>query len=263
MTAPAFWATPFSYTALTGVTDVNAIIAGIHTALTALAWTDASGVGTGPWTSPVRADGISWSITMARTSATRITWTMKDQAGLAVNTAAILQDIDATGTPVQIYAGPLHLCVNTARATNETAWFAVLDQAPNLMHVPRAQYVCFNGPRSSAGTYTSYAWEHFYSMAPGATTYSAKNGYGMIRVPATSSNHRITVAGTLVPVPAEYGDASSMLFWGRIPQAIAVCSTGLSVGSEVTVPIDTGVNAVFKVINNAVNAIQFLAFRKS
>jgi hypothetical protein len=266
MAIPVFWNTPFSYTELAGVTDVSTIIAGVHAAVTALGWTDESGLGTGPWKTPARADGIFFRIALARISATRLGWTMYDQAGLnvSINVSNYLQDIDAGGTPVQIYAGTLHLCVNTQRASQETFWCCVLDQTPDPMSYPRALYIHYTGPRTADGTLRNYQWSSVNMMEPGGTTYGTRGTLAITR--ANSGTYfRRTMSGTALFSPAEYGSYNNQngLLYGRIPMAIAIDKTGLNYGSEVTVPIDAGVNAVFKIVACMDMYNQYLAFRKS
>ena len=265
MAVPAFWATPFSYQELQAVTDVATVITALNAQLLALGWTDQSGTGAGPWKTPARADGVFFRIGAVRTSATRITWTMYDQAGLLVmgSGTADLQDIEATGCPVQIYAGTLHLAVNSQRATPEAAWFCVLDQTPDVINIPRAVYMCTQGPRTSDGTLRNYTWgSQCYSMPPGSTSYASQGPNGFANAPAGAC-YRKTAAGTALITSPGFGDYSKPVFWGRIPQCIAIDQTGLSFGSEVTAPIDAGVNAVFKVIGVPASFYQYIAFRKS
>jgi hypothetical protein len=265
MTVPSCWNTDFRYDSLVGVTDVSTIIAAVDTALRALGWTDTSGTHVGPWISPTRADGVFMKIGMTRTSATRITYALSDQSNINVfaGTGAYLQDIDAGGTPVQIYTGPLHFCVNSQRAAQETFWCGFLDQTPDPLAVPRALLLSFNGPRTSDGTLRSYTWKYVNAMVPGATSYAQKQI--AVERGASSQSYRRTVNNIALFAPAEFADSSTApyYFLGRLFQAVTIDSTGLSYGSEVTIPLDAGVTGVFKVVACAAEYQQFIAFRKS
>ena len=267
MAVPAFWATPFSYTELLAVTDVATAIAGIHTALIALGWTDDSGVGTGPWKTPARSDGAFFKIAMTRTSATRLSFMMYDQAGINVSAGtAYCMDVEVAGNPFQIYAGTMHLALNSARpAQHESAWFSMMDQTPEPLTFPQAYYRMYSGPRVGSSFY-NYGWNFTYCLYPGGTAYQQKQ-VAPLRMPGTTSTwQRRTVALTSLFSPAEFADSGNTppMFLGRIPQAIVVDdTTGIVAGSEVVVPIDAGVNATFKVLGLASWYQQRLAFRKS
>jgi hypothetical protein len=266
MAIPAFWNTAFRYLELQAVTDVNTIIAGINAELTALGWIDQGGAGTGPWKSPARADGVFFRIATARVSATRLSWTVYDQNGMVVtiNAANYLQDIDAGGCNVQIYSGTMHFCVNSQRATQEAFYAWVFDQSPDSLLYPRPMYGCSTGPRTSDGTLRNYNWASQNCMMPNEAQYYARSSYAVLRGTSTYYPQR-TLAGTALFHPAEFCNYNlgSGTFFGRIPMAITIDITGLAAGSEVTVPIDAGVNAVFKVVAPPGYGQQFLAFRKS
>ena len=267
MAVPAFWATPYSYTELLGVTDVATAITGIHTALVALGWTDLSGVGTGPWKTPARSDGVFFTVALTRTSATKLSFNMYDQAGINVSAGTTYSmDVDAGGCPFQIYAGSLHLALTAARpGGHESTWFAVMDQTPEAITLPQAYYRCYTGPRSGSSFY-AYGWNFSAALYPGTTAYAQKQVIPL-RMPGASSYYqRRTLALTSLFAPAEFADSSITppMFLGRIPQAIVIDdSTGIVAGAEVTVPIDAGVYGTFKVLGIASYQQQRLAFRKA
>jgi len=267
MAVPPFWNNDFYYVQVNSTADVAAVIAAIHTAVTAHGWTDESGGGTGPWRTPARADGIFFRVGITRISATRLAYVMYDQAGLLVTAGQIdyRQDIEAAGNLVDIFCGPLYLCVNSLRATNEPWFGCVLDQTPEPMYSPRAIYMHWDGPRTNAGTLTTYTWATIHTMRPCDSGYGQRTSMALLRS-VSSAYQRRTLALTALFSPAEFIDSGSTpaLFIGRIPQCIAIDSTGLSPGADVTVPIDAGVNATFRTIGISTSNInQLLAFRKS
>lgn len=267
MAVPAFWNTPYSYTEVAGVTDINGLIAAVHAALTApaLGWTDESGVGTGPWRTPTRADGVFFRVSLTRTSATRVTYQMYDQAGVNVmGTLNCCMDIDAGGTMMHIYAGTLHLAITSARAVHESNFFAVLDQTPEPINVPNALYIAYVGPRTSDGVLRNYGWNFSCRRDPGATAYNTGKQSAVQRMNGGGYRRR-TIGLTALFAPAEYCDSgiTPPTWLGRIPQSIVVDDAIFPIGSEITVPIDAGTNAVFKVLGCGVFSQQRIAFRKS
>lgn len=264
MAVPAFWNTPFSYTEIASGVDVGNIIAAVNTALVALSWTDESGVGTGPWRTPSRADGVFFRVSMTRVSATRWTWLMYDQSGVSITGAGnYQQDIEATGCTVIIFAGSMHLAVYCARPTPESCWMCVLDQTPEPINFPRAMYVIYTGPRTVDGTLRNYGWQFHRELSPTGTAY--QDSQRAIQRANGGQYHRRTMSLTNLFSPAEFGDsgATPSMFYGRAPQAILVDDALFLPGSEITVPIDAGTNAVFKVLGGASFAQQRIAFRKS
>jgi hypothetical protein len=261
MAVPVFWNTAFRYLEVLAVIDVNTIISNVSSELVAGGWSDASGVGTGPWTSPARADGIRWKITLARVSATRLQVTVHDQNGMQVTDSAVSHmDIEATGCSVQIFTGALHFCVNAARPTPECMWAGVLDQYPDSMLLPKPMYVSSNGARNSSGTWQSAGWDGARILRPSGTAYATMTA-GIVRIPPVSAR-RYTLAGTLLFSPAEYGDQTNYMFLGRLPMAITV-PDALAWGAEITVPLDANTTGVFKVVGPVSSQYQKMAFRKS
>ena len=270
MAVPNFLAgalnTDFRYLSTPGVVDVNTIISDLNTELTALGWTDTGGLGTGPWKSPTRADGVFIILTATRSAATRIIYVVNDPNGLQVNwpnaTGDCRQDIDVAGTEIRYYTGKFHVCVDSVRPTPECFWAAIMDHYPDALGNPSAVYMTSRGPRSAAGTLQGTCEEH-YGMpitASNYQVYATTASWLSTRQPTTTSVRWLAFGGGLMPIPEEFIRDSLMM--GRIPQALLV-DYGQAFGAEITVPIDTGVTGVFKVVGLP-SASQFrMMFRKA
>jgi hypothetical protein len=261
MAIPSFWNTPFRYLEVLAVVDVSTIIANVSNELVAAGWWDCSGIGTGPWTSPARADGVGMKIAMARISATRLQVQFYDGNGMLVsNSTHGYQDIDATGSPVHIYSGPFHFAVNTARATPECNWACVLDPWPEPINLPRPMVICGRGPRNNSGTWQNASWRDCRVLPPGGTAYGDYTS-GIMRVPPVNGR-QYTFSGTILYHPVEHGRATDSQFYGRVPQAILI-PDAVGWGGELTAPLDGSTNGVFKAVGTYVDYYQKLAFRKS
>ena len=268
MAVPDFLAgalnTDFRYFSRAGVTDVNTIISDLNTELIALGWTDASGVGTGPFKTPTRADGAFIVLTLARTSAVRLSLVVTDPAGMVVTPAAGLEvDIDAGGTEIRLYTGKFHVCIDSARVTPEAFYCAILDRSPEELALPRPIYVCSYGPRSNLGAITNQSWCSHYGIPVDGVAYAACNGtssWVVERGIVAAGLNRLTVSGALMPVPFEFGKDGWLM--GRMPQALII-DGGQVYGTEITVPLDTGVTGIFKVAGFSADASGKLMFRKA
>jgi hypothetical protein len=272
MAVPTFLAgslnTDFRYKSTANVTDVNTIISDLSGELVALGWTDASGVGTGPWTSPAVA-GATIKITASRISATRIAWVVNDQRGMLVNNDTdTRQDIDSSpGNEVRYFTNKFGCFVDSIRTVPECWGCGMLDNSPEAMGVPRVQHWATKGPRNNGGTLAGNTVENVYywDTQGSATSYSAANPAVNRRNPVLTTTVHTTLSGALLFVPYEhqYGSAAAGFLLGRVFQALMTDSAAGAFGSEFTVPIDTGVTGVFKVIGLATSQNWRVCARKS
>ena len=241
MAIPYFLDTYYDYDFIGGVTDVNTIITALNTQLVttppaASKWTDTGGTGVGPFRSPADTNGNYFTITLARVSATHLHFSMVDRYGLPVG-ANVPIDIDGGGTDVNIYSGPYHLAVSSELATPVAVWCGVLEQSPDPQGFPRPQWFM--------SVETNYYADRFYFKEIGASVYALQTvGQTCLRCP-DGSYEQYAVNGELKinPVEVIWGN----YVYGRFYQAIYV-DRGLDFADEVTVPIDTGVTGVFKII---------------
>lgn len=263
MAIPQFLSSEFRYKSTSSVTDVNTIISDLNSELTSLSdpWTDLGGTGVGPWRSPSRSDGAFIKITATRISATRIAWVVNDHNGMLVNNGTdTRQDIDTAGTTVCYYTGPFHVFVDSVRTTPECWWCAILDRYPGDLADPRPIYIASTGPRNNAGTLTGYDWQNIWLLREGSTSYTYSAYHAITRAPYTTAISRLTVAGSYLTVPFEV--AYDIYWYGRVPQSLIVDSS-LAFGTELTVPIDTGVTGTFKIVGLATSTYGRLAVRKA
>lgn len=263
MAVPVFLNTAYRYLSTLAVTDVNTIISDLNAELLALPdpWIDTLALGTGPWQSPTRADGAFIKITAARISATRISWIVNDHNGMLVDNATdTRQDIDAAGTEIRYFTGPFHVCVDSIRATPETWFCAILDRTPELLAAPRPLYVASQGPRSTGAVLGNQTWHAIWVLIYGGTAYGASINYVGIRAPVLINYDRMTVSGALMFVPFEIQEGD--FFHGRIPQCLLLDS-GQSFGTDLVVPLDTGVSGTFKVVGCTTAVQGRIAFRKA
>ena len=273
MSAPNYLSSYFRYKESVGVVDVNTIIADLRDELVTQPvapnqWTEPVA---GTFKSPDRADGIFFTVTVARVSATRISYVVRDQLGMLVNNMTTTQqDIDAGGTTVHYYTGPFHVCVTTERATPEAWMCGILDTTPDPLGKPRAMYFASRAPRDNTGA-SLIASEYFrvYLLLPGGTSYSSTANMITCSGGGASTWYRETVAGTKIYQPAEMNDGNQTgavaTFLGRIPQCVMVDGR-IAFASELTIPIDGANTGVFKVVGFATDVnsgVARLAFRKA
>jgi hypothetical protein len=271
MSAPHYLSSYYRHKESLAVTDVNTIIADLRDELVTQPiapnkWTEPVAL---TFQSPARADGIFLTITVARVSATRISYIVKDQSGMPVNNMTTTQqDIDAGGTTVHYFTGPFHVCVTTERATPEAWMCGVLDQTPDALGNPRAMYFASTGPRSNTGTLVAGAYFNVYLLTPGATSYATTSSMITCSGGQSSSWYRETVAGTKIYQPFEVNDGNGSavaMFLGRVFQCLMVDGR-IAFATDLTIPIDGANTGVFKVAGFATDlnsGSARLAFRKA
>jgi len=247
--------TAFRYLNTVGVTDVQTIINDLYAELvTNGGWTcTIGGIGSSPteFKSPARSDGAFFTINLTRTSATRLSWIIKDQYGILVNNQTTTkQDIDAGGSSIDYFTGPMHVCVNALRATPETMHCGMAEQSPEGSDsIPYAVIWAHRGPRNDAGTLAADRyWSNVFLRLNGATTYYASAINSIMRGRLTNARTRSqTIAGTWQFFPLEFLDYSNYTWMGRAAQCVLVDQSQFAAGAEVTVPLGGAATGVFKV----------------
>jgi hypothetical protein len=174
--------------------------------------------------------------------------------------AGTYQYIDAGGTEVRIYGNKFGVWVDSMRATPETWGGGILDQTPEALAVPKPTFWSTVGPRSAGGI-AQGGWNYFYYLDPSGNAYSASNqpvSYNVLY-----NGLRLTQAGSLLFMPMESSSSTAYILLGRVFQTLLTDSVNTTVGAEITVPIDTGVTGVFKVLGFAVTLSTRVCARKS
>jgi hypothetical protein len=246
MSVPAFLAGNFRYLETAGVTDVNTIISDMRAELVNATngWTEPVA---GSFKSPVDSYGRFIVIALTRQSATRIAFVVTDKwAQQIVNDTF---DIDAGGCMVRYFTGPDCCYVETVRATTPEfgmAWKANI--SPEIDGIDGYAWFAHTYRNSTGTTQTNT-----FSTAFGWNGSSYQSGEYLCSAEMYSSNVSFsngrTCSGTHLFVPEEcfhYAPGAAVWAWaGRMPQVVQGPNS-LAAGSEVTIPIDDGVNATFK-----------------
>lgn len=281
MTAPSFLATEYAFTELVGVTDVQTIMNSLATMLTSTLTTTA----TNPWPNgqrwtnpsgttylgPSDAGGKFMQITLTRTTITRLRFQVNDIGG-QVSDGEI--QIAAGGSQVEIYAGPGH-CVVTANngGTWETFRAFMADPTPEPLSANNSSYLVATGHRNNAGTVQNtnmLSWNYrFYGGTLSQSVLFVYGNYAVSWFPAQAASvntHLMTQAGSNVAIPYYQAcpSANGVDDWkpsGKNFQIILVDSN-LAPGSDQSVPIDTGVVGVFRIIRMAPQRSLLMAVRK-
>jgi hypothetical protein len=249
------YSTTFRYLNVPGVTDVQTIIDTLYAELvTNGGWTcTVGGIGLTPteFRSPARADGAFFTVNLTRTSATRLSWVIRDQYGIQVNNqTSTKQDIDAGGTAIDCFTGPMHVCVNSLRTTQETMHCGMAEQShEGSDSIPYAVIWAHKGPRNDAGTLAADRyWGNVFLRLNGGTTYYGSSTNSIMRGRLTTARTRSqTVAGTWQFFPLEFLDYSNYTWMGRATQCVVVDQSQFPAGAEITAPLGGAVTGVFKV----------------
>jgi hypothetical protein len=239
MSIPQFLAGSFRYLSTAAVTDVQTIIDDLYTELIANGWTctvGGSGLSPSTFLSPVRADQIRITLTLTRASATALTIDMLDDAGLAITAASVTLNVDAGGNTVKYSTGPLHCYILSEKST-AVHFFrgGVLDNYPAASLVsPRPIYF-------ASKTLNNFYEYYLYDPSTGAYV----NNQGGIQRSLNWSDIADfqALSGSYMFAPLEVMIKDTNQLCGRLPHCLV---TGdITEGTELTVPIDSGVTAVF------------------
>lgn len=259
MATPAFLASTFRYLSVAGVTDWAVFIAGsLNTELLAAGWTSMGG---GVYKSPVDAAGRWFDVLFVATTATRLQFRVRNDSGVTICDREI--QIDAGGTEVRIYSGSHHLVIDSWRATPETAIAGLIDESPDIQTAhPNYTFGC--GFRTTAGTNDNLGaqWTDFFALDSGVAA-AVERAIGDI-AGSGGTPLAITPTGAYIFKPCEMMATmgGGLVQIGRAYQCYVGDST-LALGAEVTVPIDVGTSAVFKVLGRAADIGRVLLCRKS
>lgn len=252
MTVPAFLNSSHRYLSVPGVTDVDDIITNVRSELVTNgdpAWTEPS---TALFKSPVDAQSRWFDVLLTKISATKLEIRVRDDTGTTIFTGRIW--IDAGGTEIKIYSGEYHLSIDACRATYENFRCGILDLSP------QAQDAWGNAVYASAyrDSGDSTWGDRFYTAS-----WNGISNYACVLMPLTNDDSPIgsDPAGNVISWPAfvRYSGALAQLR-GRFYQGLLVPYT-LANGVELTVPIDTGVTAAFRVSGAFATAFYKLAYR--
>ncbi len=255
MAVPNAYSVAYRYFNRTGVVDTATMVTDIRTELTSLAspWVE-TGVGTGKFTSPTRADGTSLQVEFIKIDATNLQVKMWDQWGTQLNAAdtadRILITAGGAGTSVDIYCSEFYIYINTDFLTN--MWYgAVLDPYPLVWGVNCIpSFVAMRGPANNVGANIAIPAGAAFAAAPGAG-YTQPTG-GTIFLSAylfgatATAFDCLTMSGQYFAQPLDATDnTTDTIINGRLWNAVLLPSSiGGSV--DVTVPLDTGTSGTFR-----------------
>lgn len=240
MTVPAFLNSSHYYTEITDVDDVQDIIDALGTILKTTnspAWTEPSA---GTFQSPVDADGRYFQVIVSRVDVDTLQLVVKDRYAATIATRRI--DINASGSPaisVYVFSGQYHLWIDCMRSTPENFRSGILDLSPQAQSAWTQKTYC-HGHRTSDGSVDGGM--DLMSIVEGesrpehmVTLRNAGNG-GMVFT---------DLAGNVVYWPVFLRGRYADVLLGRMYQ-IMLGPSSIAYGTEVTVPVDTGVTAKFR-----------------
>jgi hypothetical protein len=258
MSVPQFLASAYRYKIDAGVTDVQTIINSVYAELIANGWTcTVGGSGLTPTTmlSPVRSDRIRFSLTLTRTAATTLTLSVIDDLNCPVTAAAKTINIDAGGSDIRYCTGALFCYISSNYSVSKRLFICgVFDNYPIA---------------SLADPYPGYfatdsltSWYDVCAKSPETSDYETTGFASVQRLNNWNSDQQlVSMSGAYIFHPAEIQNVATEIMLGRFPQ-IVVLDDGIAFGTELIVPIDTGITGTFVVVSNDGTAGK-LAFRKA
>lgn len=242
MAVAQFLASSHYYSSIADVDDVQDIIDALGTILLTTnspAWSESPA---GTFISPVDAGGRWFSVAVSRIGVDTLELVVKDQYATTIRTNRI--DINTAGSPaveVKIYSGQYHLWIDSCRATYENFRSGILDLSPQIQTAWNT-VVYAQAHRDSGGSVGS---QYIHNLSLSA---DLDNAYMTVWPQALGDSGRAIktdAAGNTIYWPLFIRNSVHQLK-GRMYQ-ILICPVDLAYGSEVTVPIDTGVTAKFRV----------------
>jgi hypothetical protein len=239
------------YTMLSGCTDVANIISAANTALVACGWTDTSGVGTGPWRTPVNGlDGRYLEITLSRISATRLKAYFYDKGAgtyLINNQTSSTIDIDAGGTNDYIHMSPDLFWIETARATPETMFCFRVELWPESSDSIFQPFICSNGPRGDTGTLSGNAnyLGSWFARDSGDSSYSTSTRAQSIYKQSMYQYQSNCPLFSPIMICKYF---SPYTYWGHFP-CVMWAPDSYAYGQIVTAPMGPGVTGSFRATN--------------
>jgi hypothetical protein len=280
VSGPSFIATGFAFTTLAGVTDVQTIINAISTMLTATLSATPTGVypsgeqwtslGGGAFQAPTDVSGRFMKVTVVRTTIVRMEFKIEDPTGVLLDGEI---DIAAGGSTVNIYGGPGHLLVEANNAgTWETARAIMTDPTPEPLSASTVFVWCATHRNAAGGGAIGNAanadyWSgRYYGGTLAGVTFA--NLLARMRMPAqdNGSTHFRTQAGSDCAGP-QYISVDSAANTddnrnaGKLYQCVSVDSNQVA-GTDLNIPIDTGVTGTFRVLHLGPNGMTQFAIRK-
>jgi hypothetical protein len=248
-----------SFGAVTVVTpaDVNLIQAAVRTLLTTTLavgdrWTE---VATDVYQSPADpVSGAFMKIAFQRISASEIIFTVQDKNGtFAFGTYGIN---GFNGTPsARIFAGPTHFSMYRTDVTDDLDFMAyIVDPSPEAANASLPVVYCRAMRNNGGGTNNAPIARFRTVPADGYTAYGERLAFpGYSAAYGAGNETLLTAGGSEVVLPAFMsmypgGTNANNRATGQVPQVVWVDQTH-TVGQLITVPIDSGVFAVFEVGN--------------
>lgn len=243
MTVPAFLLSSYRYLETASVVNVATCITDFRSETV----TNGSPVWTEPtannFKSPPTSDGQFFTVVLSSILTTRLGVKILDMFGQTICDRAI--DIDATGTTVRYFTGQCHAWIDSGRATAELGGGALIDLNPDTVGLQLYRTIGW-GTRDTAGSLNAstvinwYMWDNATAQLLGRVNTQT----------SVSSYAGRTLAGSYIFLPLLtttniYGANTR---WVGRPFQMLLCSDDLVYGTEVDVPIDSGVTGKFRVV---------------
>jgi len=257
----------YSYRSDAAMTDWNTFLTNINTELvTNNGWTNP---GTNLYKSRVDAGGRWIDLLFTRISATNLEIRMRDHLGRTVYTRRV--QLAGAGTTIEYFTGWFYCVVQSLQATAELIQAYIMEPAPDTELMLYNVGILGTAYRSAADANdsqgakvmdmfglvdSSQAYGFQARMAPGSSTT------------ANSGLNKIMVSGSIVTEPiipdTGTGVAGTSKSQGQVFQAWGV-DNGRAFASDLTIKVDTGVTATFRVLSLPVttNGTTRQAMRKS
>jgi len=235
-----------------GTNSAQSAIDAIRTALKAIGWTEPV---LNTLYSPARADCAQLRLTLAiGSSATQITYVVRDHVGRLVNNDTLTRQNIATGTMYNIYCGDTYVYHEYNNGTS--VWgCALLHREPDPIAEPVPVYFASYGPLKNDGvTSAQLLVYNNWVAASGAGTYYDLLGWRGY----TNTTDHFSAQGSMMFYPMEC--VSSFWMYGRLPNVLLLDSSQWA-GNTFELPLDETTVGTFRVIrsgsiNNFVAAVR-------
>jgi hypothetical protein len=236
-----------------GTNSAQSAMDAIRIALLGAGWTEPGAAYT--LYSPARADGIQLRLTLAMgSSATQITYVVRDHVGRLVNNETLTRQNIPTGQTCNVYCSDTYVYHEINNSTS--VWgCAVLHREPDPIAEPVPVYWATFGPLRNDGTNTAQflVYNNWISAggAGGPQDMLTWRGH-------TNTTDHFSAQGSMMFYPMECVSASWM--YGRLPNVLLLDASQWA-GNTFELPLDETTVATFRVIrggsmNNFVAAVR-------
>jgi len=257
----------YSYRSDAAMTDWNTFLTNINTELvTNNGWTTPSA---NLYKSRVDAGGRWIDLLFTRVSATNLEIRMRDHLGRTVYTRRV--QLAAGGTTIEYFTGWYYCVVQSLQATAELLQAYILEPSPDTELMLYNVGILGTAYRTTADANDSQGSQVMMAFGLIDTTQVYSFASRMAPGSSTTANtglNKIMVSGSIVtePIIPDVGTvtASTCKSQGQVFQAWGV-DNGRAFGTDLTIKVDTGVTATFRVLSIpvATNGTTRMAMRKA